>query len=556
MRNIFSIMRTPKENDAMRVLPEDFDLHDAHREYIEEKARRNVLTIARSIYETGTVDIKDTVTSASGELEPYSYIPKGMGKSMRDLRNLYFKSSGHVISDNQRVTTFSSPWGRAKHMAYTTQKKVVMSHYSYSNIDSFFKKESYFSRSTQRQIETILRNGYNIVCKDPKISADVRRVFTVMEMRTGMKLDQTISTAAHHLLTYGVLFIQKIRRGTRTNFIKIDNNNDDDLINSLRFMNMDGMRVYVDEYGNLSSVKEIETYYTPKMATQSGYKKREGTEGVPSSEIVYAVITHPGDRVFPDPPALQTLDDILTLRSIEETAELLSVQCSSPLLHATIDDDDRTVLDQEVRDVHNSIISMAPNGFITTRGKVKIEIKNLQAAMADLLPLIEHFKTRVLVGSGSSPVSVGESHTGNRSTVDSIDTALADHGMFVGAVIANMFTNNIIPDILLSLGYSPSEIIDESTGLPAVQFIFNDMQFDRYLSKINNALAQFNGNAITHAELRNIIGRYPMSDTEKEDLLYNLFPEKTANGQAKEIGTQNQPTNQYGTKSAPGSKKN
>ena len=92
---------------------------------------------------------------------------------------------------------------------------------------------------------------------------------------------------------------------------------------------------------------------------------------------------------------------------------------------------------------------------------------------------------------------------------------------------------------------------------PTVVFAFNDMQFDRYQAKINTAVNLFNANGVSHDEFRVMIGNPPMGDDEKKDLSYNLFPAKAAaaaEGTGKSTTSQAQPSNQYGTKSAPGSK--
>lgn len=526
------------------------DIQEYYNSQVRETAMANIVSNLNSIAEARD-DSRTPILE--GEIIPNGHMAVAQGMSDVSIKKMFLATTGRKRS-TAIMDLYRTKFGGSQYSG----KKIIRPEYDYSRIDTFFKTESYFSRSCQRQIETLLRSGYSITSiTNPALAAKVQGAFTRMQMRTSVSLDQYISTMANHLLNYGVFFLQKVRRGTRLSFIRTEKDNDNDIINNLRIMNIRNMAVYVDEYGNIASAKEQMTQYTPKALYESGFKKIAGTEGIPAKDLVYCVIADPGDKIFPDPPPFQSLADILTLRSLEETGELLAAQCGSPLLHATVDDSETSYTDAEVQQIHNTIVGMAPNGFITTRGKVKLEVKNLQSAVADLTPLIDYFKKRVLVGMASSPISVGEADTGNRSTVDSLDTGLADRAMYIGASIAAAFTYNIIPDMLLAMGESEEELIDKKTGKPTVVFAFNDMQFDRYQAKINTAVNLFNANGVSHDEFRVMIGNPPMGDDEKKDLSYNLFPAKAAaaaEGTGESTTSQTQPSNQYGTKSAPGSK--
>ena len=424
---------------------------------------------------------------------------------------------------------------------------MIRSPYKYDKIDAFKKKESYFARSVMRQTETLLRNGYTFVSDNPELIAKLHRDLALLQMHTGINLDQIVAKCVDQLSTYGIFFIHKVRTGTKRSFMKMDNTS---VFSRLRFIHPSLITAWVDSYGNISSIQEQQKQHTPLRAILSGRSYRT-SPGISTADIAMGVIVHPGDSVFPEPPCFQMLDDILSLRSLEETAELLVAQFSSPLLHARVGDEEHDALDNEIANIRDTIVNMAPNGFIVTPHYVKIDAVNLQSAMADLLPLITHFKNRVLTGSGSSPVSVGEGDTANRASAQSIDDALSDRCMYLAKIIAGCFTYNIIPDILMELGVGIDDLFDKD-GNPTVTMVFNEMNIEKQIQQNNNATNLWQANAITHTEYRRMIKRRPVSDDEKKQLFGNLFPGSKSNAAA--ISSQNQPTNQHGGKSAPGAK--
>lgn len=431
-------------------------------------------------------------------------------------------------------------------------RKIIRSPYRYDRIAKFKTKESYFSRSISRQTETMLRNGFDFVSDKAELKAVLVKEFNKMQMKTGIALEQIIARMIMDLSLNGILFIQKIRNTSSKSFIFPDGENKG-IIGKLRFMDPSRLTVYVDNYGNIESISEVQTYTTPLSAILRGKGSRT-TPGLSAKDIAMAVMVDPGDVVFPEPPCFQMLDDILSLRGLEETVELLAAQFSSPLLHAQVGDNEHEPSEALIQTTHNQIVAMAPNGFIVTPHYVKISAVNLQQAMADLLPLINHFKQRVLTGSGSSPISVGEGDTGNRSTAESIDGALSDRCMYIANIIAKLFTYNIIPDMLYGLGKSTDEIFNKK-GEPVISMEFAEMNIEKEIQKKNSIINLWNSNAVTHDEYRRMLKLMPLSDQEKKNLSGNLFPGAKAAGSAAETAVQNQPQNQHVVKTGPGTKK-
>ena len=439
----------------------------------------------------------------------------------------------------------------------------VRTPFRYKRVDEFYLKESYFSRSIVRQIETMLRNGYGIVSEDAKLAQMVRKDISHMERESNIPLPQTMYRWVKDLQSYGIVVAEKVRKRKRNPDDPLDKRRS--RIVRLRPILPHNMAVYVDEYSKVVSVVEAHQW------TSSAFRRMKKTSqskipGIPSQDLAIAYMYDAGGDIFPEPPCFQMLDDILTLRSLEETVELLCFQFGSPLLHSKVGTKDEPSTRDEVDQVNSTLIAMAPNGMLTTDHRVEINAVNLQRGIANLMPYIEHFKIRVLVGSGSSPISVGEANTANRNTAESIDDALADHCTYLSEIINNMFNNNIIPDILLTNGVNESEIYD-SNGNLTVKMEFSEMRLEKKIAKENAVIHKWNNSLITLPEARRALQEIPLTKTQEKELHINKvqIPLKKAgpaavgqssSGAANSAKAKAQPSNQHGVKAGPGSRKN
>lgn len=464
-----------------------------------------------------------------------------------------------------------------KFINYMTEKRVVTpasydnmtilrSPYDYERIDAFFTKESYFSRSLVRQIETMMRNGFDFISDDKEFLAIMKREMARIHMDSGISTNQLIFSMTLNLLKYGIVIIHKVRETVKDD-IAIDKNRRK-RITKLRIINPQDVALYVSHRGKVLGLQEMRPSFISTL-----FQKPFGggkAYGIPAEDLAIGYLYDAGDKLFPEPPCRQILDDILTLRSLEETVELLGFQFGSPLLHAQVGTEETPASPVEVRDVNQQLGMMAPNGMVTTDHRVKIDVINLQKGTIDLIPYVEYFKNRVLIGSGTSPVSVGEGNSANRNTAESLDNALADRCTYLAGIVSDLFNYNVIPDITVKADtpYSYIDIFNEYGDLKGY-IEFNEPTLEKKIARENSVINLWEGNLVPLSQARKILKLHPLSDAEMKELFVNIvsIPVKEAGPSAtegEETGSaagararaSNQPSNQYGTKAGPGSKKN
>jgi hypothetical protein len=479
-----------------------------------------------------------------------------------------------ILSENSFASMDKVP--SRKFIDFITEKRVIApasyknmsimkSPFNYDRIDAFYMKESYFSRSLVRQIETMLRNGFEYISDDKEFLNIMKMEMSRIHMDSGISTRQLVYGMTMSLLKYGIVIIHKVRETVKDD-IAIDDKRRK-RITKLRLISPHDVMFYVNQKGKIMGIQEIRysllsSFFQKTFGGGAGY-------GIPIEDLAIGYMYDPGDKMFPEPPCFQILDDILTLRSLEETIELLGFQFGSPLLHAKVGTDELPSNDVEVANVNARLGEMASNGMVTTDHRVSIDVINLQKGTIDLIPYVEYFKNRVLIGSGSSPMSVGEGNSANRNTAESLDNALADRCTYLSTVVSDMFNYNIIPDITVKseTPYEYKDIFNKMGDLKGY-IEFNEPTLEKKIARENSVINLWEGNLMPLSQARKTLKLHPLTDEEKKELFVNIvsIPTKEAGPSAAEGETgsaaggrarsANQPSNQHGVKAGPGSTKN
>ena len=444
---------------------------------------------------------------------------------------------------------------------------IISSPYDYNRIDRFFQKESYFSRAVSRQFETLLRNGFGYISDSQKYITKVKTRIAEIEKANGNRLEQTFAKIYMDLSKWGISVNQKIYKTYPSGKKKLK---------SIRNLHPSGCTFYfdtntgeflgIDISGASGDSESLTRNLSPRLMRilAAATRRSNRMPSIPAEELIILKVYQDDVEFFPEPPSMQMLDDILTLRSIEETIELLIFQYGSPILHGKVGTPEDPARPGEVDIVRSEVENMASNGFVVTDDRVTFTPINLLSNAGDFANLLSYFKTRILIGAGSSGISVGEGDTSNRSTANSIDDGMADHCMYYGGIISFMMNYEIIPEILAegSDKKSTEMIIDEDGDL-IVEHKFNEVKLEKQISMENSVINLFNANLMPHGRAMKKLKMLPLSPEEVKDLYLNKIQiplaeaGKAAQGSSPASASSgNSPSNQHGKKSGPGSTEN
>jgi len=227
------------------------------------------------------------------------------------------------------------------------------------------------------------------------------------------------------------------------------------------------------------------------------------------------------------PDLVPVIDDIRTLRHIEENVELLVYQYLFPLFHykvgtesapAGYTEDGR----KEIDVVLEQIKYMPSEGAIVTPERHEINAIGSEGRALRAEGYLTHFKKRVFSGLGVSDVDMGESDTSNRATALTLSRQLVDSVKAIQDELESQWDQKVINELLLESTFG--DMVLEEENRVHLQFHEIDLNSKVELAKHNTDL--FKANGITWDEYRSSLGLEPIQVPETaEDQDPMKYPE-------------------------------
>jgi hypothetical protein len=380
-------------------------------------------------------------------------------------------------------------------------------------------------------------------------------------------MDMILRSVTQNLVAYSNAFLVKVRDFKRSSGMPIQRIAGPSLQPIAAYFPIDptSIRVKRDFHGKVLKYWQrvpgnpIMPQFIPEDVVHVYYERKEGF-------------------AFGTPYIVPVLDDIRSLRRMEENVEMLVTQHIFPLFHykvgtetapAEIYDDGTT----EVDIIKDQIEKMPTEGSIVTPERHEITTLGAQGKALDASNYLKYFEKRVLSGLGISEIALGRGDTANRSTAGSIDKSMTDRCKDFQDVIESFVNEYIFKELLYEGGF----LIDETED-SFVKLKFREIDIDSMLKTQNHSVFKYEHHAITETELREEISRDPIGDEQRKNMYFEMVQKPNAlimardepytptakkaitagGGESKgPKSTENRekPTNQHGTKPAKTSQK-
>lgn len=223
---------------------------------------------------------------------------------------------------------------------------------------------------------------------------------------------------------------------------------------------------------------------------------------------------------FGTPYVIPVLDDIRTLRRLEENVEMLTVSHLYPLFQykvgtethpAEVYEDGTTEVDL----IKTEIERMPTEGSIVTPDRHEIIAIGAQGEALDVSKYLEHFEKRVLSGLGISDIALGRGGTSNRATAASIDRSMQDRCKEFQEVTSDFINEYMLKELLLEGGYLPREDSPD-----VVKLVFNEIDIDTQIKKENHSVFKYEHDVITESEVREDLGKDPFTEEQRNDMYF------------------------------------
>lgn len=479
--------------------------------------------------------IQSNIIKAFEKMKYNSIIPENIHNSTSN------SSNGAVVAAAKRLGI---------RMGDLTSSDFEDAEYNLLDIDNAYSTDSYVRQCVDKIVEKIFKEGFGFYGKNPNAIEYIKIRLTYMAETTQQPLQSLLNDMAEDMVKYHNIVLVKSRKADESQMppgVTVNGIDGAEPVAGYFCLHPGTMTVKRDSTGLIQSWKqEVDGSDT--------------TVNFNPSEIVHIYYKRKKGNAFGEPFLLPVLDDIRALRFLEENVVNMVYKHTNPFFHITVGDDESPGSPQEVEEVRVEIENMDPAGGLVTNNRVTFNSVEADKAV-DAKGYLEYLEARVFSGLGISAVQFGRGDTSNRNTADSMTDELSDRIKAFQQAIETGINFFIIKDLLIEGGFDP---LNNPDDIVTFEFLENDL--DRKIKAENHAIYKYEHNSITEDEMRDEIGKDPITDRSK--MFQTLITQANATHESslssssttssssnKEQGTgetnnKNKPTNQHGTKTS------
>ncbi len=405
--------------------------------------------------------------------------------------------------------------------------------------------DSYIRRSVDKYSELMFKEGWEIPGKNTNATEYVWTRLKLMSEATGQPITELFKEIAHDLVLYSNAFVVKARQKGST---KIPG------VNAQGYTGNQPVAGYFVLPATTITISRDDNGKLLRYMQDTG--GGNSVEFKPE-DIIHFSYKKPRGMAFGIPFVHNVLDDVKMLRQIEENVARLIYRNLFPLYQyqVGIDKPGYEASDEEIENIREEIRDMPMDGGIVVPERHNITVIGAEGQALDASEYLKYFRQRVFTGLGVSDSTMGIGDTANRSTSDNQSADLNDGVKEFQAIFAETVTFKMINELLFEGGFDPILNPDDE-----VVFSFFEIELDAKIKKENHAVQLFTQNAITHEEMRQMMGKDPVTDEGR--LYFNMVTIATAQAQAEMTAqaqaannagdNKNRPENQNGKQNSPG----
>lgn len=409
--------------------------------------------------------------------------------------------------------------------------------------------ESLLSVSFRHHRELLLKEGFRFKSKSPEALRAVKKRIAEIESISNRTFKSIIRDVATDLIKFHTAFIFKRRDMTRSTGARIRMFGKRlDPIAALEPVDPTSMQVKQNKSGGVTQWRQ----YIPEQGEEVLFDP---------DEIICITLDKKTGFIFGTPFCLPVLDDILTLRRIEELVDVVTTKFAFPLMQYKVGTekspaqeytDENGGLYSEVDMVRDTLGELPTEGSIVTPERHEIIVLGAEGNVIDLKPYLEYFRERVMAGLRLGGVEVGQSDSTSKGSATVITKNMTDAVKDYQEVLADAVSFYLLREILFEEGFD----VNEET---MVWMSFAPVDQEELRAKENHAMALYQGHAITQDEMRDRMDIEPMTDQDQERGYLHMveiplieakgkIEKEKAEASAKLTANKTQPANQSGKK--------
>lgn len=418
--------------------------------------------------------------------------------------------------------------------------------------------ESIFRRVVDKYQEQIWNNGWSFVGRNRENVKYINKRFNEIEYVTGIPTSELFERITRQLVQFSNAFIIK-KRSSKSSSGRQRTHAGKKLqpVAGYYPQPAEYMQIKRDQQGR---IEKYRLAVNPSTFSTSYF---DTTVEWDPEDVIHISIYQQEGYSFGTPMIAPVISDIASLRQMENSTNIMVFQHTIPILHFAVGSENEPGELEEIEDLNNKIEAMATYGHLVTGERVKIDIIGAGRQIIDTIPILEYWKTRVYAGLGISSVGLGETDTSNRGTATTVISEFHNTATHFQRKISSAIENHMIKELLAEKGIHPLSLTDKQM----VRLHLPEIDVDTKIKKETHTVYLYEHNAISEDEMRLDLGMEPIHQGQREDMYLERYtiPKALASkgivGDEEVFGTsetnnKNQPSNQYGVKTAPTLPKN
>lgn len=384
--------------------------------------------------------------------------------------------------------------------------------YDFDRIIQAIDTDSFVKQAFNKYKELMWNEGWDIVGENVDAVEYVYQRFDMMEFAMRRSFHDFLTDVGDQLVKFGNCFVAKSRGDWG------------DLFPGRTLQGPEGKDPVIGYYIIPTETVEIKRDKHNKVLQYrqgvdhlvSGFGERNRQPTWKPEEVIHFCMDKKPGRAFGTPFVIAAIDDIISLRQMEEDALNLFHKELFPLYKYKVGTEDAPAEPDEIEHAINELNNMRSDSGLVLPERHDVEVVGAEGAAFDGNAYLDKMINRVCSGLGLSPHHLGlMMGGGNRAVTDRLDIALYIKVKGYQRYMADEIRREIITELLMEGGFDPITTPKAKGRSDRCLFRFREIDVDTQVKKETHEVQKFAGNITTIEEARLALNLDPEVDEEQ-----------------------------------------
>ena len=369
--------------------------------------------------------------------------------------------------------------------------------YNFERISKAIDADSYAQQAFAKYQELFWKEGWTIVSENQEAKEYLLQRLDLMEAMMNKPIQEFFVEVSDQLFKFHNVFLAKVRKDLNpwlTRRARIE----EDQVAGYGIIPTEYIEVKRDKFNNPISYRQRmeDTVFSTGFSTRREPRWK-------AEDVVHLYRKRKPSRLFGTPFMVSVLEDIISLRQVEEDILNLVHRELFPFYVYKLGNEHFIPDPEDFKNAQVEIEMLRTEGGLAIPGVNDIEVVGGNADALDATGYLSHFKERVAIGLGVFPHHLGMSgNAANRSMTDRLDTMLYDKIKEYQRYFAEAIRIHVFNELLMEGGFDPIPSVGRSGVSDRCEFRFNEIDVDTQVKKETHIIQKYTANVITLSETR------------------------------------------------------